>query len=66
MNEKSAPATTKRPVAPVTTKRPASKVSSGGLPNLQIKKINVQVGAVGTDDDVTMQVNNGYPNKFVR
>eukprot|EP00090_Calanus_glacialis_P014599 TRINITY_DN2341_c0_g1_i1.p1 TRINITY_DN2341_c0_g1~~TRINITY_DN2341_c0_g1_i1.p1 ORF type:complete len:659 (-),score=180.99 TRINITY_DN2341_c0_g1_i1:95-2071(-) len=56
LNEKSAPATTKRPVAPVTTKRPASKVSSGGLPNLQIKKINVQVGAVGTDDDVTMQI----------
>lgn len=56
LNEKSAPATTKRPVAPVTSKRPASKVSSGGLPNLQIKKINVQVGAVGTDDDVTMQI----------
>ena len=49
--------TTKKPAAPVTTKRPSAALSSGGLPNLQVKKINVQVGPTGTDDDVTMQVN---------
>ena len=56
LNEKSSPktVTTKRPV---TTKKPAAPATSGGLPNLLVKKINVQVGAVGTDDDVTMKVN---------
>eukprot|EP00092_Neocalanus_flemingeri_P011880 GFUD01012812.1.p1 GENE.GFUD01012812.1~~GFUD01012812.1.p1 ORF type:complete len:810 (+),score=226.03 GFUD01012812.1:149-2578(+) len=55
LNEKSSPkaTTTKKPT--VTTKRPVAKASSG-LPNLLIKKINVQVGAVGTDDDVTMKI----------
>merc|ERR1712168_1252153 len=55
-NEKSAPSTTKRPAAPVTSKRPARPQSSGNLPNLQVKKVVVQVGATGTDDDVTMQI----------
>jgi len=55
-NEKSAPRTTKKPASPVPTKRPAAPLSSGGLPNLQIRKINVQVGATGTDDDVNMQI----------
>merc|ERR1712168_572241 len=55
-NEKSAPRTTKRPAAPVTSKRPARPQSSGNLPNLQVKKVVVQVGATGTDDDVTMQI----------
>ena len=57
-NEKSAPRTTKRPAAPATPKRPARPQSSGNLPNLQVKKVVVQVGATGTDDDVTMQVIN--------
>merc|ERR1712106_1045790 len=48
--------TTKKPAAPVTTKRPSAALSSGGLPNLQVKKINVQVGPTGTDDDATMQI----------
>jgi len=55
-NEKSAPRTTKRPASPVTTKRPSAPLSSGGLPNLQLRKVVVQVGARGTDNDVTMQV----------
>jgi len=54
--EKSAPSTTKRPAAPATTKRPARPQSSANLPNLQVKKVVVQVGATGTDDDVTMQI----------
>merc|ERR1712123_1327 len=49
LNEKSSPKT-------VTTNKPAAPATSGGLPNLLVKKINVQVGAVGTDDDVTMQI----------
>merc|ERR1719309_1590873 len=55
-NEKTAPRTTKRPAAPATTKKPSRTQSSGNLPNLQIKKLIVQVGATGTDDDVTMQI----------
>ena len=55
-NEKSAPRTTKRPAAPATTKKPSRPQTSGNLPNLQVKKLIVQVGATGTDDDVTMQV----------
>ena len=55
-NEKSAPRTTKRPAVPSTTKRSSRPQSSGNLPNLQVKKLIVQVGATGTDDDVTMQV----------
>jgi len=56
-NEKSplttAPRTTRKPAAPVSAKKPQT---SAGLPNLQVKKIVVQVGATGTDDDVTMQI----------
>ena len=54
--ETSAPRTTKRPAAPATTKKPSRPQTSGNLPNLQVKKLIVQVGATGTDDDVTMQV----------
>jgi len=51
--------TTKRPITtrkPATTKAPSLRGSSGSLPNLQIKKLNVQVGPVGTDEDVSMQI----------
>jgi len=56
LNEKSALKSAQTTRRPVTTKRPVASSSSGGLPNLQVKKINVQVGAVGTDDDVTMKI----------
>jgi len=52
---KSAPVTTRKPAA-VPTKRPVASSSSSGLPTLLVKKIIVQVGAVGTDDDVTMKI----------
>merc|ERR1712215_284939 len=52
---KSAPTTPKKPAA-VPTKRPVASSSSSGLPTLLIKKISVQVGPVGTDDDVSMQI----------
>jgi len=52
---KSAPTTTKKPAA-APTKRPVVSSSSSGLPTLLVKKIIVQVGAVGTDDDVTMKI----------
>jgi len=55
-NENSIPKTTKRPATSAPKKAPLLPVSSGSLPNLKIKKINVQVGPVGTDEDVSMQI----------
>jgi len=54
---KSVPSTTRRPsIAGVPTKRPVASSSSSGLPILLVKKIIVQVGPVGTNDDVSMKI----------
>merc|ERR1719481_2120093 len=52
-SEKSSSRTTSRTA---TTRKPAAPASAGALPNLQLKKILVQVGATGTDESVNMQV----------
>jgi len=51
---------TKSNFCPIEESAPAAPAAGlfvvGNLPNLQVKKVVVQVGATGTDDDVTMQI----------
>jgi len=61
LNEKTSPksvsSTTRRTsVAGVPTKKTVASSSSSGLPILLVKKIIVQVGAVGTNEDVSMKI----------
>jgi len=61
LNDKTSPksvsSTTRRTsVAGVPTKKPVASSSSSGLPILLVKKIIVQVGAVGTNEDVSMKI----------